>query len=91
MKAPFAQTQNTMKVIFSRFKSDFYRMIILPSDEEISTLRLQGQVYIDGTFGVVPSTFSQCVIIMVFDALSNLTIPCIWYLTTGKNEHIYIL
>ncbi|KAF1740808.1 hypothetical protein MXB_1376 [Myxobolus squamalis] len=34
---------------------------------------------------VVPSNFSQCVVIMTFDASSNLTIPCIWYLTTGKN------
>ncbi|KAF0993017.1 hypothetical protein HZS_11, partial [Henneguya salminicola] len=59
------------------------------SDEGLFILRQQGQVYIDGTFRVAPSTFSQCVVIMAFGASSNLTITCYWGLTTGKNEHIY--
>ncbi|KAF0990087.1 hypothetical protein HZS_2604 [Henneguya salminicola] len=93
MKAPFAQTQDGMvffqKMISGRFNGDFPRIILLASDEGLSILRQQGQVYIDGTFRIVPATFSQCVVIMEFDASSNLTIPCVWCLTIGKNEHIY--
>ncbi|KAF0986007.1 hypothetical protein HZS_1400 [Henneguya salminicola] len=93
MKAPFAQTQDGrvffQKMISGRFNGDFHRIIFWASDEGLSILRQQGQVYIDGTFSVVPSTFSQCVVIMTFYASSNLTITCIWCLTPGKNEHIY--
>ncbi|KAF0990241.1 hypothetical protein HZS_5419, partial [Henneguya salminicola] len=62
------------------FNGDFHRIIFWASDEGLSILRQQG---------VVPSALSQCVVIMAFDASSNLTISSVWCLTTGKNEHIY--
>ncbi|KAF1741279.1 hypothetical protein MXB_3612 [Myxobolus squamalis] len=64
-----------------RFNRDFPRIITWASDEELSILRQQGQVHIDGTL--------RCAVITVVDVSSNLTIPCVWCLTTGKNEHIY--
>ncbi|KAF0990258.1 hypothetical protein HZS_3559 [Henneguya salminicola] len=76
-------------MISGRFNGDFHRIMSWTSGEGLFILRQQGQVYIDGTFRVVPSTFFPCVVIMAFDASSNWTIPCVWCLTTGKNEHIY--
>ncbi|KAF1745005.1 LOW QUALITY PROTEIN: hypothetical protein MXB_1233 [Myxobolus squamalis] len=71
---------------YERFKNDFHRFIICASDEGLTILGQQRQIYIDSMFRVVPSTFFQCVVIMAFDGSSNLTLP---FLITVKNEHIY--
>jgi hypothetical protein len=66
-----------------------HQVIIWASEEGLSVLRQQGQVFIDGTFRIVPIAFFQCVVIMAFDPTTNLFIPCAWSLLTGKFEHIY--
>ncbi|KAF1740301.1 hypothetical protein MXB_1962, partial [Myxobolus squamalis] len=54
-------------MISGRFSSDFHRIIICASDEGLFILRQWRQVFIDGTF--------RGVVIVAFDAFSNLTIP----------------
>ncbi|KAE8912720.1 hypothetical protein PF005_g24031 [Phytophthora fragariae] len=49
----------------------------------------QTSIFVDGTFRSVPANFNQLVIVMVFDAISNLYIPSCYALTTGKTTKVY--
>jgi len=44
-----------------------HRILIWASDFGLALLLHQGQVFIDGTFQIVPGQFSQCVIVLAFD------------------------
>jgi hypothetical protein len=46
-------------------------------------------LFIDCTFKCVPSPFYQCLIIMVFDHGSNVYVPVMYCLLSGKQEEIY--
>ena len=50
---------------------------------------LQVDIFIDGTFKVCPSPFTQCLIIMVFDRATYLYIPVMYILMTCKTEEGY--
>ena len=63
----------------------YHRILIWASDFGLALLRHKGQVFIDGTFRIVPTQFSQCVIVLAFDPSTNLYVPCIYSLVTGKN------
>jgi hypothetical protein len=65
------------------------RILIWGSEESISVLRQNGQIFIDGTFCIVPRDFYQCVVIMAFDPTVALYVPCIWSLLSGKSELQY--
>ena len=47
------------------------------------------QVFIDGTFKIVPKPFYQCLIIMVFDEQTDSFVPCFYILLTSKTAQIY--
>jgi hypothetical protein len=59
------------------------------SDEALSILRMDTQIFVDATFRVTPAPFSQCLIIMAFDPSTNLYVPCVWALMTAKCEYLY--
>lgn len=59
------------------------------SEEGLSILRQNNQIYIDGTFKISPNPFKQCLIIMAFDNSTNLFVPCIFSLLSAKNENMY--
>ena len=44
---------------------------------------------VDATFNIVPHPFSQCLIIMIFDASHQIYIPVAWALMTGKTSECY--
>ena len=44
---------------FGDFEGQYHRIIIWASDFSIALLRHEGQIFIDGTFRVVPNNFSQ--------------------------------
>lgn len=64
-------------------------LVIWCSEEGISILRQQGQVFIDGTFKCVPSPFVQCIVVLSHDTVTNLYVPCCWALLSSKNENAY--
>ena len=74
---------------FGDVHGDYHRILIWVSDSGLALLRQQGQVFIDGTFRVVPSQFKQCVIVLAFDASTNVYVPCTYSLFTGKSESLY--
>ena len=47
------------------------------------------QVYIDGTFRIVPNSFYQCLIVMVFDVQAEIYVPVTYVLMTSKTESLY--
>jgi hypothetical protein len=46
-------------------------------------------LFIDGTFRCVPVEFKQCVIVMVYDRVSELFVPVYFVLCTGKTSDMY--
>ena len=67
----------------------YHNVLIWVSDESLSILRQEGQIFLDGTFRVTPSPFVQCVIVVAFDAATNLNVPCVWALMTSRSEYLY--
>ena len=47
------------------------------------------QLYIDGTFKIVPNPFYQCLIIMAFDETLGVYVPVLYILMTAKNQWLY--
>ena len=47
------------------------------------------QLYIDGTFKIVPDPFYQCLIIMTFDNTLGVYVPVLYILMTAKTQWIY--
>ena len=47
------------------------------------------QLFIDGTFKIVPHPFYQCLIIMVYDVQTQVYVPIMFILMTGKTETLY--
>ena len=47
------------------------------------------QIYIDGTFRIVPSPFYQCLIIMCFDTRTEVYVPIMYILMTAKTQFLY--
>ncbi|KAF1740598.1 hypothetical protein MXB_1337 [Myxobolus squamalis] len=64
-------------------------MLIWTTDEGLAVLRHQGPIFVDGTFRCVPAAFAQCIIIMAWDTVSQLFVPCVWVLVTGKSKYLY--
>lgn len=67
-----------------------HTIAIWASEESLSVFRQRGQCFIDGTFKCVPHGFSQSVIIMGLDKTTNLYVPCVYSLLSGKFEHLYL-
>ena len=53
------------------------------------TLSGNVQIYIDGTFSIVPHPFNQCLIIMVYDIQTTVYVPILYMLMTGNSESLY--
>ena len=47
------------------------------------------QVYIDGTFRIVPNPFYQCLIVIVFDVQTEIYVAIVYVLMTSKTESLY--
>ncbi|KAF0985523.1 hypothetical protein HZS_3215 [Henneguya salminicola] len=60
---------------------------VLPNNQPFSSYN--GHTFFDVSFRTALSPFCKCLIIMAFDKGSDLYIPCIFGIGTGKNEHIY--
>ena len=53
------------------------------------TLNGKIQIYIDGTFRIVPHPFYQCLIIMVFDVQTHVYVLVMYILMTVKSQFLY--
>jgi hypothetical protein len=49
----------------------------------------QLNLFVDGTFRIVPKQFQQLLIIMYYDSHTDLYIPAFYILLTARNEKIY--
>ena len=47
------------------------------------------QLFIDGTFRIVPIPFYQCLIMMVYDVQTQVYVPIMYVLMTGKTQFFY--
>ena len=56
----------------------YSKIIIWASDELLSVLRTDCQIFVDGTFRVVPNGFNQCLIVMGYDLSTNEYVPFVW-------------
>jgi hypothetical protein len=64
-------------------------MCYLDVDDGMPILRMRSQIFVDATFRVTPEPFSQCLVIMSYDPLTNINLPCVWALMTSKSEYLY--
>ena len=70
---------------------DYHQIFIWVTDACLALMRYNGHTFIDATFRVVPAPFTQCLIVMVFDAGTQSFIPCVYCLMTGRNEYLYCI
>lgn len=74
---------------FLEVHGEYHEFMIWATNECIALLRYNSHTFIDCTFKSTPSQFTQCLIIMVYDHATELYIPCVYALLTGKNECLY--
>lgn len=74
-----------------RIQAQMESTIIWARAECLDILRQNGPVFIDATFKVAPRGFVQCFIIMAFDRVTNVFVPCpcAYSLMTSKTEYMY--
>ena len=91
--ATLSQTKMGRKFLRRDWKGDLNgkdeRLLLWASEESLSVLRQNGDIFIDGTFRVVPAGFYQCVVIMALDLTSSEYVPTVWALLSGKSENMY--
>ncbi|KAF1740872.1 hypothetical protein MXB_2412 [Myxobolus squamalis] len=68
----------------------WHQMLIWLPDEFMSILQYDGYTFIDATFHIAPAPFVQCLIVMVFNAGTDLYVPCAYILLTSRREDTYI-
>jgi hypothetical protein len=51
---------------------------------------LNTQLFFDATFSSVPAAYYQCLIIMIFDEVHEIYLPCYWTLMSSKSESCYV-
>lgn len=68
---------------------EYHQIMIWATNECLSLMRYNGPTFIDCTFRSVPSPFVQCLIVMIYDAGTEIYIPCAYCLMTGKSEYLY--
>lgn len=69
---------------------EYHQMLLWCTNEALSLMRYNSHTFIDCTFRSVPSPFLQCLIVMVYDAGTQLFVPCAYSLITTKNEYMYL-
>ncbi|KAF1743017.1 hypothetical protein MXB_1754 [Myxobolus squamalis] len=72
------------------FDGEFYQMLLWSTNEALSLMRYNNQTFIDSTFRCVPSPFTHCLIIVMYDIETQMYIPCVYALVTFKNEYMYL-
>jgi len=60
------------------------RIIGFGNPELLPLLNGKVKAHFDGTFYIVPDPFMQCLIIMVYDSQTEMFVPCLYVLMTGK-------
>ncbi|KAF0985281.1 hypothetical protein HZS_5068 [Henneguya salminicola] len=60
------------------------------TNERLSFMRYNSHMFVDCTFRSAPAPFTQCRIVMVHDAGTEMFVPCVYSLITSKSESIYL-
>jgi hypothetical protein len=76
---------------FGRVKGVYHRVMLWAPDDFLALLKYEGHTFFDATFWVVPAPFAQCFIVMVYDAGTNVFVPCVYCLMTAKLKHLYCI
>lgn len=75
--------------LFLEIHDEYHEIMIWATNESLALMRYNSHTFIDATFRSTPSPFSQCLIIMVYDQSTEVYVPCVFALMTGKNEYMY--
>ncbi|KAE9350468.1 hypothetical protein PR003_g5354 [Phytophthora rubi] len=93
---PLCRVRENSDLTFFQYHGSYYEgdvlnhLVLWGHPALLGRLRArQTSSFVDGTFRSVPANFYQLVIVMVFDAISNLYIPSYYALTTGKTTKVY--
>ena len=94
--APLSMVQNILH-FFLQFNlsipdiktKKMHRILVYENPSLFGTLSGNVQIYIDGTFNIVPHPFCQCLIIMVYDIQTTVYVPVMYMLMTGKSDSLY--
>ena len=65
------------------------KIAIWSSDFQLNRLRLTNHWFIDGTFTIVPSTYSQLMTFLIRDPNTGYLKPALWALVNSKEEECY--
>ncbi|KAF0991201.1 hypothetical protein HZS_7038 [Henneguya salminicola] len=71
------------------FDGEMHQALIWSTDESLSLLRYNGLTLIEATYRTVPSSFSQGLIVLIYDRGLQTYVPCAYSLQTSKSEHMY--
>ena len=66
-----------------------YKIWIWSSEFQLGKLRLTDHIFIDGTFGIVPSGYKQLLNIAIIDKTTGDIIPVCWILSNSKDYQCY--
>ena len=75
--------------LFDNDNNKTERLMIYGNPALFGLMNGKVQLYIDGTFRIVPNPFYQCLIIMVFDVQTAVYVPVFYVLMSGKHETLY--
>ncbi|KAF0989534.1 hypothetical protein HZS_960 [Henneguya salminicola] len=64
---------------------EFQRFLMWSLDEGLTILWVGSELFNDAA----PHIFVQCLVVMSFDASTNLFVPCVWALMSRRNEYLY--
>lgn len=79
-----------IECIWTGLIDNTYEKIIIWSVKPFVTkMNRVTQIFVDGTFKITPVGFYQFVTIMYYCEITNMYLPCMFFLLTGKTESIY--
>ncbi|KAF1740360.1 hypothetical protein MXB_4683, partial [Myxobolus squamalis] len=83
-RSPLCNLKSGMRMCRRHWLGDihgeWHQMLIWLPDEFMSILHYDGHTFIDATFHIALAPFVQCLIVMAFDAGTDLYVPCAYIL-----------
>ena len=85
---PFLRAHSTLNIKIHN-QNKLIKVAIWCSDFQINRIRLTDHLFIDGTFNIVPTHYSQLLTIMIRDPNTGYVKPAIWSIINSKDEETY--
>jgi len=85
---PFLRAHLTLNLRINNANT-IIKIALWSSDFQINRIRLTSHLFIDGTFTVSPSPYSQLITFMIKDPNTGFIKPVLWALVNSKEEETY--